>query len=80
MPLTRAEYWIGSDRVACAIVPADDPFVSPRHARLSKDAKGRWQVVNNKSVNGVWVRVEQMELAGSCQFQLGEQRFSLKVS
>jgi pSer/pThr/pTyr-binding forkhead associated (FHA) protein len=78
-PLTKAEYWIGSDRSACAIVPADDPFVSPRHARLSKDAKGRWQVANNKSANGVWVRVEQMELAGSCQFQLGEQRFSLKV-
>ena len=49
------------------------------HARLSRDAKGRWHVNNNKSVNGVWLRIEQMELTGSCQFQIGEQRFSFKV-
>lgn len=79
VPLLQAEYWIGSDSTACAIVPAGDPFVSPRHARLSRDAKGRWHVNNNKAVNGVWVRVEQMELASSCQFQIGEQRFSFKV-
>jgi hypothetical protein len=79
VPLLQTEYWIGSDATACAIVPAGDPFVSPRHARLSRDAKGRWHINNNKAVNGVWVRVEQMELASSCQFQIGEQRFSFKV-
>jgi hypothetical protein len=79
VPLIKPEYWIGSDRAACAISPADDPFVSPRHARLSLDAKGRWHLNNNKSANGVWVRIDQMELTGSCYFQLGEQRFSFKV-
>jgi hypothetical protein len=79
VPLLEAEYWIGSDRAACLISPAHDPFVSPRHARLSRDAKGRWHVHNNKSANGVWVRVEQMDLTGSCYFQLGEQRFAFKV-
>jgi hypothetical protein len=80
VPLIQPEYWIGSDRAACELTPLDDPFVSPRHARLSRDAKGRWQVINNRSVNGVWVRVEQTDLTGSCYFQVGEQRFSFKVS
>jgi hypothetical protein len=79
VPLLQAEYWIGSDQASCAIVPGGDPFVSPRHARLSRDAKGRWHINNNKAINGVWVRIEQMELASSCQFQVGEQRFSFKV-
>ena len=79
VPLIKPEYWIGADAGACQVVPAGDPYVSPRHARLSRDAKGRWHVNNNKSVNGVWLRIEQMELTGSCQFQIGEQRFSFKV-
>jgi pSer/pThr/pTyr-binding forkhead associated (FHA) protein len=77
--LLQAEYWIGSDRSACAVVPADDPFVSPRHAKISRDHKGRWQVANNRSVNGVWVRIDHTDLASSCYFQVGEQRFSFKV-
>jgi hypothetical protein len=77
--LIKSEYWIGSDRAACLISPVDDPFVSPRHARLYRDSKGRWHLANNKSANGVWVRVEQMDLTGSCYFQLGEQRFAFKV-
>jgi hypothetical protein len=79
LPLTADEYWIGSDRARCALVPADDPFVSPRHARLHRDAKGRWHVSNNKAANGLWVRVEQTDLTSSCYFQLGEQRFYFKV-
>jgi hypothetical protein len=71
------EYWIGSDRAACEVTPTDDPYVSPRHAKLSRDSKGRWQVSNNRSVNGVWVRIEHTDLTGSCH---GEQRFSFKVS
>jgi hypothetical protein len=79
VPLVRPECWVGSDAAACAAVPANDPFVSPKHAKLTRDAKGRWHVANNRSVNGVWLRVEQMPLAGSCQLQLGEQRFLFKV-
>jgi hypothetical protein len=77
--LVKPEYWIGAERSACLISPADDPFVSPRHARVYRGSKGRWHLRNNKSVNGVWIRVEQMELTGSCYFQLGEQRFAFKV-
>jgi hypothetical protein len=77
--LAKPDYWIGADAAACAVVPANDPYVSPRHAKLARDPKGRWHVANNRTVNGVWLRVEQMPLAGSCQFQLGEQRFLFKV-
>lgn len=77
-PLGQAECWIGSDK-GCTVARPDDPFVSPRHARLYRDAKGQWHAENNKSLNGLWLRVEQMPIERACQFQLGEQRFILRV-
>jgi hypothetical protein len=79
LPLTRAEYWVGRDAQACAVVPRGDPYVCPRHARLYRGDKGRWHVANFRSVNGVWLRVERMPLDRGCQFLLGEQRFLLRV-
>lgn len=79
VPLFRDEHWLGADRTYCEIVPTDDDFVSPRHARLSRDSKGRWHIANNKSINGVWLRIDEIELQNSCYFQIGEQRFSFKV-
>ena len=78
--LTQDEYWIGRDP-GCAIVRRDDPLVSPKHARLHRDAKGRWSADNNKSVNGLWFRIpEAIALGATCQFRLGEQRFLFRVS
>ncbi|OWK37822.1 FHA domain-containing protein [Fimbriiglobus ruber] len=78
--LIRDEYWLGCDPTHCAIVPRDDPFVSPRHARIFKDENGRWRVENNRSRNGVWLRLTQrLPVEKMCQFLLGEQRFILKV-
>jgi len=79
IPLFRDEHWLGADRTHCEIVPTEDDFVSPRHARLSRDSKGRWHIANNKSVNGVWLRIDEIDLQNSCYFQIGEQRFSFKV-
>ena len=62
----------------CSVV-LNDPLVSPLHARIFRDSKGRWLVENSKSLNGVWLRVAHAPLDASCQFQLGEQRFLLKV-
>jgi pSer/pThr/pTyr-binding forkhead associated (FHA) protein len=80
-PLTAGEYWIGRDPRACAIHRADDDFTSPRHARLYHDPKhaGHWILENNKSTNGLWLRVNKIQLGRTCQFQLGEQRFLLQV-
>lgn len=79
-PLGGAEYWIGRDRASCQIVRADDPFVSPRHARLYRNARGQWHIENNKSVNGVWLRIHEVPLTGACQFRVGEQKFLLRMS
>jgi pSer/pThr/pTyr-binding forkhead associated (FHA) protein len=76
--LNRAEHWIGRDATRCDIVLTDDPLVSPRHARVFLDPKGRWRLENAQSLNGTWVRIERMPLDGAGQFQLGEQRFLVR--
>jgi pSer/pThr/pTyr-binding forkhead associated (FHA) protein len=76
--LLQPEYWIGRDP-RCGIVPADDPFLNSQHARLYRDAKGQWHIENNKSRNGLWARVDHIQVTTTCHFQLGEQRFLLKV-
>jgi pSer/pThr/pTyr-binding forkhead associated (FHA) protein len=78
VPLSQSEYWIGRDK-ECAIVRADDDFVSPRHARLMRDHHQNWHIENQRSTNGVWLRIERIEIDRFGQFQLGEQRFLLKV-
>jgi pSer/pThr/pTyr-binding forkhead associated (FHA) protein len=77
--LSLPEYWIGRDSKACGIARAADVLVSPRHARLYRDAKGNWHVENNKSPNGVWLRVEEIHINKACEFRLGEQKFLFRV-
>src|SRR4051794_18598602 len=78
-PLTRPENFVGRNPTTCAVVLTNDPFVSPQHPPVYQDAKGRWHVENARSLNGLWLRVEQAPLDTACQFQLGEQRFLLRV-
>ncbi|HEX7375718.1 MAG TPA: FHA domain-containing protein [Pirellulales bacterium] len=78
VPLIGGEYWIGADP-SCAICRSGDPFCEGRHARLSRDAKGNWQAEQAKTVNGLWFRVPQVVCESAVQFQIGEQRFRLKV-
>jgi pSer/pThr/pTyr-binding forkhead associated (FHA) protein len=78
--LTLPEYWIGRDPQNCAIARPDDFLVNTRHARLYRDAKGHWHIENNKSLNGLWLRiVEPMPLGSACRFRLGEQQFIFRV-
>jgi pSer/pThr/pTyr-binding forkhead associated (FHA) protein len=77
--LDRNELWLGRDPARCSVVLADDLMVSPRHARLYRDAKNRWVLENAGSLNGVWVRVPRIAVDAVGQFQLGEQRFHLRV-
>jgi hypothetical protein len=78
VPLIGSEYWIGTDP-SCAICRPNDPFCDPRHARLTRDAKGTWQVEQNKTLNGLWFRVPQVVCESVVQFQIGEQRFRLRA-
>lgn len=77
--LKDSENWIGADAARCAVVLADDPLVSPRHLRIYKDKKGNWHVENAKSQNGSWIRVNRIPIDGQGQFQLGEQRFLVRI-
>ena len=77
--LTRPEYWVGSDP-ACDVCRPDDPFCEPRHARVFFSPRGGWQADHPKTANGLWVRMPQMVVEkGALQFQVGEQRFRLRV-
>jgi hypothetical protein len=77
--LTLPEYWFGRDPAQAGIVRADDPFVDARHARFFRDKSGHWQVSNNDSINGLWLRIKTIPLDKACQFLLGEQRFIFRV-
>ena len=80
IPLTLPEYWIGRDAQDCPIARPGDVLVSARHARLYRDAKGQWHIENNKSLNGLWLRVlESIALGKACRFRLGEQQFIFRV-
>jgi pSer/pThr/pTyr-binding forkhead associated (FHA) protein len=76
--LVKPEYWIGSDP-SCAICRADDPFCEPRHARVFRGPKGNWHAEHNKTPNGLWLRMSQITVESTLQFQIGEQRFRIKV-
>jgi hypothetical protein len=76
--MTQAEYWIGTD-ASCAICRVQDPFTEPKHVRLFRDPKGAWTAQNNKSLNGLWIKVPQMTAEDGCLLQIGEQRIRLKV-
>lgn len=69
------EAWLGKDSEDCQVALADDPFASARHARIHQDEEGRWLIENNKSINGVWLRIERLTIKDSCRFLLGEQQF-----
>jgi len=77
--LDRPEQWVGRDPAQSSIV-VQDPLVSPRHARIYRDAKGKWMIQNNRSLNGLWMRITEVALEKGGQFQCGEQRFLLKLS
>lgn len=85
LPLVKEEYWIGSDTI-CEICRASDPFIEPLHIHLYRkvsDAWGNlksknvWHAQNNKTANGLWLKVAQITVTDSCSFQIGEQRFRL---
>jgi pSer/pThr/pTyr-binding forkhead associated (FHA) protein len=77
--LNKSEHFLGRDAGQCDILLSDDLMVSARHARLHRDAKGRWLLENCGAGNGVWLRIDKIAIDNSAQFQLGEQRFLIKV-
>jgi pSer/pThr/pTyr-binding forkhead associated (FHA) protein len=77
--LSKSETWFGKDVANCQVVMPADPFVSARHACIRRDGEGRWLLESNKSINGVWLRIEQIPFKGTCRFMLGEQQFMIRT-
>jgi pSer/pThr/pTyr-binding forkhead associated (FHA) protein len=77
--LKTDDNWIGRDVSQCAIALVNDMMVSPRHAHIFKDDKRVWHIENAGSRNGTWVRLKRMPVDSFAQFQVGEQRFLLKI-
>jgi pSer/pThr/pTyr-binding forkhead associated (FHA) protein len=75
--LNQQEHWLGADKLQCSLLVENDVYVSPRHARLFKDERRRWHIENAGSVNGIWIRINEVQLHTRGDFQLGEQRFRI---
>ena len=43
-------------------------------------SEGGWHAEHNKTQNGLWLRMSQITVESMVQFQIGEQRFQLKVN
>lgn len=77
-PIAAPETWIGRDPRRCSIV-LDRPWVAPRHAAIRARRQGRWMIEKGDSGDGVWLRVDEIDLGRGGQFQCGEQRFLFRV-
>jgi hypothetical protein len=76
--LVKNEYWIGSDPT-CPICRPDDPFCEGRHVRLYRKPQGAWHAEHNRTLNGLWLRMSQITVDAMVHFQIGEQRFQIKL-
>lgn len=56
-------------------IELEDECLAARHAVITRDASGAWQLQALPSLNGVWVQVPGVRLTQDCLFQCGEQRF-----
>ena len=72
----QAEFWIGQDRKQCSVTLANDPLLDDKHVRIHF-TKERWCVEAASSQNGVWARIDQVQVGNGTRFQLGEQRFQI---
>ncbi len=79
-PLAADEQFIGRDASRCWLPLTDDATVSPEHARVYRDERGRWHVADVNTLNGVWLRINELRLASGGEFELGEQRFRIVFS
>lgn len=76
-PISAEQIDIGSKEGA--VLLHEDPYVSPRHARLVREG-GQWYVVDLGSVNGVYLRVQgRRALADGDLILLGQQVLRFEV-
>jgi pSer/pThr/pTyr-binding forkhead associated (FHA) protein len=62
-----------------AVILKEDPYVSPRHARLSREG-GKWYAVDLASTNGIYLKVQgKRALADGDLILLGQQVLRFEV-
>lgn len=72
---TESQVIIGS-QLPCGLKSfTSDPYLDAVHARLKREPDGTWTIRDNRSRNGVWYRIKEVEIPANSEFQLGEQRF-----
>lgn len=76
--LSDSKVLIGRDAGQCDF-SLDDPFLDNIHAQLFQDKQKRWVIKDQKSLNGVWVRMPNKMLDPGTEFLLGGQRFRFDV-
>ena len=76
--LRDSKVFIGRDAGQCDLC-LDDPFLDNIHAQLFQDKQKRWVIRDQKSLNGVWVRIANKLLDPGTEFLLGGQRFRFDV-
>ena len=76
--LPAADQVVGADPERAHVVIHDDPMLSSTHVRIYQDEHRRWHIEDLDSRNGVWMQIKEQQLDMSAQFQLGEQRFSIR--
>jgi pSer/pThr/pTyr-binding forkhead associated (FHA) protein len=74
--LLKESQWIGRDRRRCCLV-LEEATISPCHARVFRDAQGRWRIEDGGTLNGVWIRIHDVVLGPQSSFLLGEQMFAI---
>jgi len=78
VPLRGKRLQIGRHAEAAQTLSVD-PFVEALHVDIQKIDSFSWKLVDQKSLNGVWLRVRRAVLAQSTSFILGEQRFRFEL-
>jgi len=63
----------------CQIRVKDDPALSSQHAKISRSDNGQFVVQDLGSLNGTWIAIGERRIDRAAQFQIGEQRFRLRV-
>lgn len=78
--LEDKRYLIGRDE-ECDICQKEDEFLAAKHALLTRSGRGTWVIENQKTLNGIWLRMPKVVVSAgkSCEFRIGEQRFRLKL-
>ena len=77
-PISGSEFWIGRDSHCCS-VSLKDPLVCPRHARIVVETRERRYLVDGGSLNGTWLRIDELALTSGSEFEIGEQRFRFTI-